>query len=204
MKNLSLTLTLLCSAFSWAQYTTYEIENIGTISVSDDMELQAGAYAEQIRGVLNILRVGANDRVVFQQKNLNTLEEDSFGTYARIIVETYYGDYATMNPNQRVTVQDLQTIGKAMKQKLQNDFSGTPIKLLSFLGTTTVKINNQLAIKSSYTRQYADNPPVRVDYYVFQNRDRTHNITLSYRIEDATQWKNKLQHSINSVKIIKR
>lgn len=204
MKNLFLTLTLLCSAFSWAQYTTYEIENIGTISVSDDMELQAGAYAEQIRGVLNILRVGANDRVVFQQKNLNTLEEDSFGTYARIIVETYYGDYATMNPNQRVTVQDLQTIGKAMKQKLQNDFSGTPIKLLSFLGTTTVKINNQLAIKSSYTRQYADNPPVRVDYYVFQNRDRTHNITLSYRIEDATQWKNKLQHSINSVKIIKR
>lgn len=204
MKNLFLTLTLLCSAFSWAQYTTYEIENVGTISVSDDMELQAGAYAEQIRGVLNILRVGANDRVVFQQKNLNTLEEDSFGTYARIIVETYYGDYATMNPNQRVTVQDLQTIGKAMKQKLQNDFSGTPIKLLSFLGTTTVKINNQLAIKSSYTRQYADNPPVRVDYYVFQNRDRTHNITLSYRIEDATQWKNKLQHSINSVKIIKR
>ena len=204
MKNLFLTLTLLCSAFSWAQYTTYEIENVGTISVSDDMELQADAYAEQIRGVLNILRVGANDRVVFQQKNLNTLEEDSFGTYACIIVETYYGDYATMNPNQRVTVQDLQTIGKAMKQKLQNDFSGTPIKLLSFLGTTTVKINNQLAIKSSYTRQYADNPPVRVDYYVFQNRDRTHNITLSYRIEDATQWKNKLQHSINSVKIIKR
>ena len=187
-----------------AQYTTYTIEEVGSISVTDDLELQGGNYKEMVDSYLNSRHINFDSRVVFQPKGLNTLEKE-VNSYCRIIIETLYGDYEPLSSKvPKVSVNELRELSEAMKQGLIQSFEGTSLQLINFYGSTIVKVNNQVGIKTSYTRRLGDNAPVRVDVYHFQNRDRMHSLTLSYRIEDAALWKEKLSHSLNSFKIDKQ
>ena len=187
-----------------AQYTTYTIEEVGSISVTDDLELQGGNYKEMVDSYLNSRHINFDSRVVFQPKGLNALDKE-VNSYCRIIIETLYGDYEPLYSKiPQVSVNELRELSATMKQSLIQGFAGTSLQLINFYGSTIVKVNNQVAIKTSYTRRLGDNAPVRVDVYHFQNRDRMHSLTLSYRIEDAALWKEKLSHSLNSFKIDKQ
>ena len=187
-----------------AQYTTYTIEEVGSISVTDDLELQGGNYKEMVESYLNSRHINFDSRVVFQPKGLNALEKE-VNSYCRIIIETLYGDYEPLYSKiPQVSVNELRELSTTMKQSLIQGFAGTSLQLINFYGSTIVNINNQVAIKTSYTRRLGDNAPVRVDVYHFQNRDRMHSLTLSYRIEDADLWKEKLSHSLNSFRIDKQ
>lgn len=187
-----------------AQYTTYTIEGVGSISVTDDLELQGGNYKKMIDSYLNSRHINFDSRVVFQPKGLNALDKE-INSYCRIIIETLYGDYEPLSSKvPKVSVGELRDLSAVMKQSLIEGFAGTSLQLINFFGSTIVNINNQVAIKTSYTRRLGDNAPVRVDVYHFQNRDRMHSLTLSYRIEDADLWKEKLSHSLNSFRIDKQ
>lgn len=187
-----------------AQYTTYTIDEVGSISVTDDLELQGGNYKEMVDSYLNSRHINFDSRVVFQPKGLNALDKE-VNSYCRIIIETLYGDYEPLYSKiPQVSVNELRELSATMKQSLIQGFAGTSLQLINFYGSTIVKVNNQVAIKTSYTRRLGDNAPVRVDVYHFQNRDRMHSLTLSYRIEDAALWKEKLSHSLNSFKIDKQ
>lgn len=187
-----------------AQYTTYTIEEVGSIAITDDLELQGGNYKEMVDSYLNSIHINFDSRVVFQPKGLNTLEKE-VNSYCRIIIETLYGDYEPLSSKvPKVSVNELRELSEAMKQGLIQSFEGTSLQLINFYGSTIVKVNNQVAIKTSYTRRLGNNAPVRVDVYHFQNRDRMHSLTLSYRIEDAALWKEKLSYSLNSFKIDKQ
>ena len=187
-----------------AQYTTYTIDEVGSISVTDDLELQGGNYKEMVDSYLNSRYINFDSRVVFQPKGLNALDKE-VNSYCRIIIETLYGDYEPLYSKiPQVSVNELRELSATMKQSLIQGFAGTSLQLINFYGSTIVKVNNQVAIKTSYTRRLGDNAPVRVDVYHFQNRDRMHSLTLSYRIEDAALWKEKLSHSLNSFKIDKQ
>ena len=187
-----------------AQYTTYTIEGVGSISVTDDLELKGGNYKKMIDSYLNSRHINFDSRVVFQPKGLNALDKE-INSYCRIIIETLYGDYEPLSSKvPKVSVGELRDLSAVMKQSLIEGFAGTSLQLINFFGSTIVNINNQVAIKTSYTRRLGDNAPVRVDVYHFQNRDRMHSLTLSYRIEDADLWKEKLSHSLNSFRIDKQ
>lgn len=187
-----------------AQYTTYTIDEVGSMSVTDDLELQGGNYKEMVDSYLNSRHINFDSRVVFQPKGLNALDKEE-NSYCRIIIETLYGDYEPLYSKiPHVSVNELRELSATMKQSLIQGFAGTSLQLINFYGSTIVKVNNQVAIKTSYTRRLGDNAPVRVDVYHFQNRDRMHSLTLSYRIEDAALWKEKLSHSLNSFKIDKQ
>ena len=192
-------------ALTQAQYTTYTINGVGTISISDDMELQDGVYKQGIHGALNQIGYDTQNRVVFQPNGINDFNTNRRNTYARVIVETFYKNTDPLtNAIPYMSAQDKQELNATAKQMLIYQFQGTKIKLLEFYGVDYVIINNQLALKISYKRRLGDNPPVRVDTYSFDNRDRTHSLTISYRLADEAFWKNKLKHTLNSFKIIKR
>ena len=218
MKKILLITLCFISLSIKAQYTTYTIDEVGSISVTDDLELQGGNYKEMVDSYLNSRHINFNSRhinfdsrhinfdsrVVFQPKGLNALDKE-VNNYCRIIIETLYGDYEPLYSKiPQVSVNELRGLSASMKQSLIEGFAGTSLQLINFFGSTIVKINNQVAIKTSYTRRLGDNAPVRVDVYHFQNRDRMHSLTLSYRIEDAALWKEKLSHSLNSFKIDKQ
>jgi hypothetical protein len=204
MKKILLITLFFISLSIKAQYTTYTIDEVGSISVTDDLELQGGNYKEMVDSYLNSRHINFDSRVVFQPKGLNALDKEA-NSYCRIIIETLYGDYEPLYSKiPQVSVNELRGLSASMKQSLIEGFAGTSLQLINFFGSTIVKINNQVAIKTSYTRRLGDNAPVRVDVYHFQNRDRMHSLTLSYRIEDAALWKEKLSHSLNSFKIDKQ
>lgn len=204
MKKILLITLCFISLSIKAQYTTYTIDEVGSISVTDDLELQGGNYKEMVDSYLNSRYINFDSRVVFQPKGLNALDKE-VNSYCRIIIETLYGDYEPLYSKiPQVSVNELRELSATMKQSLIQGFAGTSLQLINFYGSTIVKVNNQVAIKTSYTRRLGDNAPVRVDVYHFQNRDRMHSLTLSYRIEDAALWKEKLSHSLNSFKIDKQ
>ena len=204
MKKILLITLCFISLSIKAQYTTYTIDEVGSISVTDDLELQGGNYKEMVDSYLNSRHINFDSRVVFQPKGLNALDKE-VNSYCRIIIETLYGDYEPLYSKiPQVSVNELRGLSASMKQSLIEGFAGTSLQLINFFGSTIVKINNQVAIKTYYTRRLGDNAPVRVDVYHFQNRDRMHSLTLSYRIEDAALWKEKLSHSLNSFKIDKQ
>lgn len=204
MKKILLIVLCFISLSIKAQYTTYTIDEVGSISVTDDLELQGGNYKEMVDSYLNSRHINFDSRVVFQPKGLNALDKE-VNSYCRIIIETLYGDYEPLYSKiPQVSVNELRELSATMKQSLIQGFAGTSLQLINFYGSTIVKVNNQVAIKTSYTRRLGDNAPVRVDVYHFQNRDRMHSLTLSYRIEDAALWKEKLSHSLNSFKIDKQ
>lgn len=204
MKKILLITLCFISLSIKAQYTTYTIDEVGSISVTDDLELQGGNYKEMVDSYLNSIHINFDSRVVFQPKGLNALDKE-VNSYCRIIIETLYGDYEPLSSKvPKVSVNELRELSEAMKQGLIQSFEGTSLQLINFYGSTIVKVNNQVAIKTSYTRRLGNNAPVRVDVYHFQNRDRMHSLTLSYRIEDAALWKEKLSYSLNSFKIDKQ
>ena len=204
MKKILLIVLCFISLSIKTQYTTYTIDEVGSISVTDDLELQGGNYKEMVDSYLNSRHINFDSRVVFQPKGLNALDKE-VNSYCRIIIETLYGDYEPLYSKiPQVSVNELRELSATMKQSLIQGFAGTSLQLINFYGSTIVKVNNQVAIKTSYTRRLGDNAPVRVDVYHFQNRDRMHSLTLSYRIEDAALWKEKLSHSLNSFKIDKQ
>lgn len=204
MKKILLITLCFISLSIKAQYTTYTIDEVGSISVTDDLELQGGNYKEIVDSYLNSIHINFDSRVVFQPKGLNALDKE-VNSYCRIIIETLYGDYEPLSSKvPKVSVNELRELSEAMKQGLIKSFKGTSLQLINFYGSTIVKVNSQVAIKTSYTRRLGNNAPVRVDVYHFQNRDRMHSLTLSYRIEDAALWKEKLSYSLNSFKIDKQ
>lgn len=209
MKKIIILICLTCFFVLKGQYSTYAITNVGFISISDEMELQSGDYrnlSEKVQQYVAKTKgyiLDFQNRFVFQPKGINSLE--NLNSYARIIIETEFGNYnylSSIKPT--ISAQEMRELNSIIKSQTIESFRGTQIKLLNFYGANFEKINNQVALKVSYTRQFANNSPVRVDVYKFENRDRLHTITLSYRIEQENFWKEKLKSALNSFKIIKQ
>lgn len=98
------------------------------------------------------------DRVVVQQRELNTFD-DGFNTYCRFIIETEYGNYDTMSSKKSyISVNEMNQISNYMKQNIIDTFKGTGLKMIDYCGAFFQKINNQIALKISYTRRLSSNP----------------------------------------------
>ena len=212
MKSLIFILTLLLSNFSFAETTgfeNYKLSNIGYISIPTKMEIQSGNYkklAEEYQKEAS-KRFGfevSGNRIVFQQKGLNNFEKSGFSLYARVILETdidNYGDYEKLTTNYTATQAEINELNKELKSQIQQSFTGTGLKLISWYGVSITKVNGRTAMKISYLRQLNDNPYVVVNMYSFQNNDRMHRLTLSYRQSDETTWKPLFSTILNSFTI---
>lgn len=212
MKKINLLIfAILFTSFSFGQtgVENYLLKDIGSISVTDKMEIQSGNYkklAEQYQTEAS-KRFGyeiSDNRIVFQQKGLNSNTKSAFGSYARVILETTignYGDYEKLTAKLTATSSELADLNQQLKSQVEQSFIGTGLKLISWYGVQIVTVNGRNALKSSYLRQLNDNPSVTVSIYQFQNNDRIHRLTLSYRQEDAAIWKTAYANILSSFKI---
>ena len=209
MKSLIISLHfLLISSFSTAQsdtFSVFSINNVGEISIPSSMELQSKDY-KKISAV-----IGANlgykideTRVVFQQKGQNDLTKQGRNTYLRVIVEIKMGkkgDHSQLKKPIPLNEKELQNLSEKSKKDTEESFKSVPngqAKLLKWNGLSIVTINGQYALKTSFVRQLATNPPVLVESYVFPNNDRQHELILSYRVEEEATWKPIYERILNS------
>ncbi len=190
-------------------FKDYKLLNLGYISIPAMMEIQAGNYKKVSDALQSTIAKKfdyevADNRVVFQQKGLNNLEQRGLSTYARVIVETElgnFGDYEKISTSLTITPAELSEISAEFKNQLQQSFQGTTLKLISWYGVALTRVNGRSALKISYLRQLADKPLVIVNMYRFQNNDRMHTVTASYRQSDEATWKTLMDKAVGSFTI---
>jgi hypothetical protein len=187
-------------------FDNYRILEVGSISIPNNMEIQSGNYKKisEIYQKEISKKFGyevSDNRVVFQQKGVNDLDKQALATYVRVILETdigNFGDYEKLSTKLIATPQEISDISKEYKTQMQQSFAGTGMKLITWYGVSIVTINGRTALKISYLRQLNDKPFVVVNMYRFQNNDRLHTLTLSYRQSDEATWKSLLTKIANS------
>lgn len=203
--------TFLIISASLGQTNTqnYLLKNVGYISIPNTMEIQGGNYkklAEEYQkesGRKFGYEVSEN-RIVFQQKGLNDGAKPAYASYARIIIETIvgsYGDFEKLTTKLSASSSEIAELNSQLKKQVAELFSGTGLKLISWYGTEIETINGRTALKISYLRQLKDNPLVIVSMYQFQNNDRMHQLTFSYRQQETAKWKSAFSKALTSFKI---
>jgi|JI6StandDraft_1071083.scaffolds.fasta_scaffold98523_3 hypothetical protein len=213
MKQIITLLTcVLISTISFSQSTDFEnyrILQVGSISIPTNMEIQSGNYKKLSETYQKEMskKFGyevSDNRIVFQQKGLNDLEKQGLASYVRVILETEignFGDFDKLTNKLTATPQEISDISKELKSQMQQSFAGTGLKLITWYGVSIVTINGRTALKISYLRQLNDKPYVVVNMYRFQNNDRLHSLTLSYRQSEEATWKPLLSKITNSFTI---
>ena len=194
-------------------YKKYLIKNVGSINIPSTMELQSGNYKKNSEKYMKELsnqydfEISSN-RIVFQQKGLNNYNRSSFNRYARVIIETKFGnfnDFEKLDFNiSKFSTIDIQELDQTFKKGILNSFYNTPIKLIKWYKLKVEKINGMSCFHIKYKRQYANNPFVIVNVYLFQNNDRMHKLTMSYRLSEESYWKTDFYKILKSFRIKKR
>jgi hypothetical protein len=174
-------------SFSQQQMENYMLKNVGSISIPVSMELQ-GRNKTGVGG--NTFEISDN-RVVFQEKGINSDAKNDYSSYARVILKTTIGnagDFEKLTTNLNATATELTKLDNQLKDEIEQSFSGTGVKLISWNGVKIVTVNGRTALNISYIRQLNDQPNVAVSIYQFNNNDRIHKLTLSYTQQDSTKW----------------
>lgn len=182
------------------------IEGMGQISLPPEMEIQSGKYKKLNDKYYEIMGIESKS-VIFQPKGLNNFNSESFNSYARVLIGTTIGtpnQYKNLFSSWGVSKGELKKLNKEFKNEMEQSFSKANMKIINWYPLEIVNINNMPALVISYDRQLDDNPQVFVRIYQFQNNDRTHKITLSYRIDDKEKWEPILEQVLNSLSIIER
>ena len=207
-KVILLTSFLVFSLYCFTQnssvtYTKYTLVGTGQISIPSTLELQAGDYKKKAE---NLHKAVGNeisgDRVVFQLKGFNDGLYPNTPSYERIMFYTIkgaYGQFKKLTSKNIATKQELIDIEKKDYQEQIN--SPIPIKMLSYDGASIVFINGQPAIKTACLRQIEGNEPCYIEIYHFQNNDRVHRLSISYRKSQAHIWKPIFEQVLNSFTI---
>lgn len=204
---------LLCLSFdNIAQdaeptFVEYRIKDLGTVLIPVSMELQSGSYKELSEKYSKEMleKYGyevSGDQVIFQQKGLNELK--GFHSYARVMIATDHGaagDYDKLTTRIKATSAELRELETAIKNQLITDLRSENIEILRWDGVSIVTVNGRSSVRVAYLRQYATNPPVFVQMFMFQNSDRMHRLTISYRVADEQLWKSALERTKNSFTI---
>lgn len=204
MKNLYIILfCCLCSISASSQETTFstvKIEGFGSIGLPSNMEIQGGVYKELSDRIKEINGVNAS-KVIFQQKNLNSLDGNSMQTYARVFIRTETGATGDFKKiSEALTQAEADDVNSTFKSQIESEAPRANAKVLEWYKATISTLNGQNAIKYGYKRQIGTNKPVLVEVFMLQNNDRLHIVTFEYRLDD-NNWSTTFASIKKTVKI---
>ena len=193
-----------------ADWNRVYIENVGSIDLPPTMEVQGGKYKEFSDNMLASRGFIDSSQLIAQQRGLNEYNEQS-KKYARIMLKTdmgKYGDYEKLNFNiNNYTKTDIDELDTIFKKEMQQQLSEASrldlgkLKLIEWYPLKLKRINGMSCFHISYIRQMNDNPLVIVDMYLFDNNDRVHILTMSYKLSEVESWKNDFTHVLDSFRI---
>ena len=200
-----------------ATWQNVSIPNVCTFKIPDTMEIQAGKYkiiSDGLQKEIFELPVDST-RVIAQQKGLNKYSKEAFKekNYARVMIETDYGqngDYENIRTPLTATAFELNELSMLYRDEIVKVFTQLSAKgkikqkLLAWYPLKIVNINGISMIKVSYQRSVNNAKPVLVNIYVVNNNDRLHRITVSYKIENAVNYKNDLDKVIETFTFVQQ
>lgn len=189
-KNIFGAVLLTCFTPDYSQelsWTTIRIEELGSVGLPSNMEIQGGAYKEISDKVKEINGINAS-RVIFQQKNLNSFDRGSMQTYSRVFIRTEIGasgDFKKLSES--LTQTEADEVNSIFKSQIESKAPKVNARIIEWHKAVTTTLNGQNAIEYGYIRQIGTNKPVLVEVFLLQNNDRLHIITFEYRL-DGNHW----------------
>jgi len=175
-----------------SNWSRTSITGVGTIDVPPSLEVQEG----QLKALS-----GSSNGLVLQQKGLNAQTQASLGTYVRVMVETFPadspGDYRRAGTKINYSSSELDEINTALRMQAEMP----DITILKWGKPKVVEINGVTAIGVEYSRAYKSNTPANVAIYLFEDYDRIHKLTLSYRVSESEMWAAVLHGVLQSFRI---
>jgi len=179
-----------------------KVENLGTIDLPPNMEVQGGSYKQITETIKEINGISAS-KVIFQQKNLNSFDKNSFNTYARVFIRSEIGtsgDYKKLKTS-IYSQTELTELNNSYKSEIQQAAASSNAKVLEWYQAKQTNINGMTCVTLGYKRQLGNNPPVKVTFYIFHNYDRMHVLTFEYRIADTNVWESTFDKILKSYRI---
>lgn len=180
------------------------IKNTGSFDLPPSMEIKKGNYPRYIDETTKIEGFDVK-QITAQQKGLNELSETAFKKHARVVLETKYDsrnqfEELTFNifKYTKVYTDELNAI---YKDQITQDLRATSQKLSEWQPVQLERVNGMSCIHVSYISQLNQNPKVLVHKYIFQNSDRVHTLTLSYRLSEANDWESDFKSILKSFRI---
>lgn len=180
------------------------IKNVGNFDLPPTMEIQSGLYKEFSDESRKIRGYDA-PTIIAQQKGLNDFGKEGFAKYSRVILETDIGTsgaYEKLNFDfSTIPQSEIAKLSNTYKEQYKQSFINTDFKIIEWFPLKIEKINGMSCIHICYKRQLSNNPLVIVNTYIFQNYDRMHTLTLSYRISETDYWKDDFALILKSFRI---
>lgn len=177
------------------------IKDVGSFDLPPTMEIQKGKYKEFNDKYRKINGYDAT-QITAQQKGLNEYGKVGFERYARVMLETSIslpGEFEKLNFDiSKIQQSEIRELNETFKQQTKKSIEGTSLKLIEWYPVKFERINGMSYIHCSYKRQLDDKPYVLVHKYIFQNYDRMHNLTLSYRLSESNIWKSDFETLLKS------
>lgn len=178
------------------------LENFGNIDLPPNMEIQSGNYKRIMEKGKAEYGISAS-KVIFQQKNLNKFNQNSFKTYARVFIKTEQGSFGDFQKLKtcKITAADLESLNNSFKNEIQQSAINGNAKILEWYSAKKIIVNGMTCITLGYKRQLAENKPVKVTTYLFQNNDRMHVLTFEHRISESKEWEPTFENILKSFRI---
>ena len=177
----------------------YNIPQIGSVDLPSTMELQGEANMQSLEAYEKAVGLPVSDKSFFSAR-----QKDG-DKYCRVIVESIpgkTGEYAKLTQNFTATDAELATLSQQTMGAMRSQIEQVPgNRMLEWAPPYVDNINGMTAIVFNYRRQLADNPPVLVWEYRFQNFDRLVILTMSYRETEKAYWQPLLDRSLDTFRI---
>ena len=146
--------------------------------------------------------------IIAQQKGLNKdmtirgAKGKGGEKYARIILTTILGEawtklYCQDSPFGKT---DLISGNSDVKKQFAANLKSNNFRIVEWFPLKFVKLNNMCALHISYVRS-GHKSDVKVDEYQIFNNDRTHQLILSYRVNEKSICDADFKKLLNSIKI---
>lgn len=183
-----------------AERKSYTINDMFTISVDSKLELRDknGLYEQKTKN--NNLPVTSDDVIVFQQAGLNDDNKAAYQKYARIMIQTEFGnvgDFSYYDGSCELSDSDIVNFNRLAYQELAPQMHMTikPSTKGFFLD------NGNYCIMTSYQRSgvYGN---VDVCIYYFFNDNQSAKVLCSYKDSEKTYWQKVMEDAVKSFKWI--
>lgn len=178
-----------------SDWSEFNIDGAIKISVPNSMELR-NDYDDYTQWVSNNLGILSSADAVFQQKNLSEMSDDSYQTYARVLIQHYSfspADVEHYYESPGLTEEDYHNLRKMVDEEIKPYF---------YVETPTwrwIDINGTKAIEGIYRRN-GENGPVKCKFYLLSNYDEMVKMIISYRESDSSLWESDLENVIKTFK----
>lgn len=176
-------------------WSEYKIDKAFSLAIPNTMELRKD-YDDYTQWASNSTGILSSAEAVFQQKGLSSMTEDSYNTYARILIQHFSfspGEVEHHYESPGLVSEDYRNLTEMVDEE---------IKPYTYVDRPTwrwIDINGTKAVEGSYSRNGEDGP-VKCKIYILSNHSEMAKILITFREKDSDLWEADLNNVIKTFK----